>query len=1717
MNEPPTSSPEAPNTENTNQIASGVVTAVSTATPAAITASNSGAPLAQARAAFKSNAFASVPTSIASLKASNSSLNAPAPAPIPAPVVMAPVTGAVPSVTAPGPTVAPIASTTAPNTAVSSTTVPSITPVTASAPVPSGVSTTTGPGMNGTRGIGAAITTAAPTSASTQLPSIGAAVIGAAVTVPICTIRWPKNSSKTPSDTESICDTIGLRKSSAVDALLRKLDLFWENGSVIPYSFIGGTAGQQTKFNLNINNWANIMNYRFMQVASAGFVRVSFDPNAGSWSYIGQAAREAPPSEATVNIVLSDTYTLTASEASLALHLLCHMLGMMHEHPGPGNGGSATLDEQAVYSCYQQCFGWDSQTTKTQILDVYNSKGVSNYDTVRPSSLMRYPIPAVLTTQQMNVLLPEGSGVPGVDLSYLMANYPMSNVAPTQLVDDATAQAMADAQSQGNIRKMRAIFHAYLLSGRLAPPGSPDQPAHGVDPTHPRPEDLGWCATIDPVDSSDIASGTNAPSGVQHGAIRAIPSFISSLFGNTGELWDPYTVITYGFLNPDKATEYRRTRVRNALAWYSRNTSLSFQFVDNIHTWDFGQPKRPNLDALNRCNIRIFFGTKDEWKSKSASEPEAVKPRVDLTTVGWAAFGRAQVTATKPADAPNYLPEFTSFYISNQAMDKDNDLEVEDLLKSDQTLYHELGHALGLHHEHAIPNTPIDITKDEFEKDLVGTAFDKHSVMLYSGKLYKASSEQTSVNSYPSPTDLAMLRLIYPDKPEPTGYTFNSALEEMDFNQLESAIFRDLRNKVFKDGNQISPSDLRKLRTELIDNLKKRPRLARGVTARPAHPTIHIDTRAELIVKPGFNGRDAFGPVTADPTPFAYYQYNDSDPPESVDPNAGGPSGPAHGAQNNPPLTSGPAPPVQAPGFLHELVTNLKQFFSPGGNQIFTLQFPGRFLDQASYAWDTSSAGVYGQFIKPTAVNEAEFRLVDQLYDVAPNVGGPNGTNLSIVYEQLLNNLLPKYVDNGLAQQQDQIRQWMIKDVPMTQWVGDIMQRQQTREQSLAQAIADSTSSAGTAAPTADPSDATKPPAGMMFGIANKSTKNGETLNRIELSELLMNEYLYAKQDWEVERDRLIRQASQGDIGTPESQRALNDLTRQLAHITDTRQAQLASKYSDAVVRGYSHTIRQYMGYLDIASPAEALQDAKDSLREAAMSSLDGSMKVYPVQLTPLDWFAGLSTSFTLEDLTLNPEIIRTQIQAKSYELDTLTSQLVSLQMGSRGDPTDLQNKVRAAQTALDSAQSALSQSYSNNVIAMAKTCLDAYGKLDTKTLSSKVQIAEAVLADLPAMMDTVQTAQDKLTSSSRALSQLLAAQALAEATDTKQQQQQITLQIQSLSADLKELETRWQALTASTGGVNPKVTIADSSETVPTGPIELPAESSSGGSRWQTITFTSNTKSREASTNSDSSASSQQWSCNLWFASGSGSSSSSTATSSSTAKATDDTIDLALRVTMVTVDRGGWFQPQFFKESKTFYKVDPDVTWTSATPDAMPNILKGETPVTGLMPGFPIAFLIAKDIVIRITHSSSSSAESKQADAASAASSGGLLCFSYSNSHSSSSTSTSSNFQSYSNGFIVKIPGPQILGYMIQLADPDQTKLMPATLPTNFFIPDDEYNKGVEGGGGPDHTINPGGSKADAPTITQDKLREMLDKMLNDKIGELFNEAKGPSEGTSA
>ncbi|KAJ7270869.1 hypothetical protein C8J57DRAFT_1065233 [Mycena rebaudengoi] len=1484
-----------------------------------------------------------------------------------------------------------------------------------------------------------------------------------------CAIAVPPSEQNSDVSKETIIGAIGgTSPASVAHAVVTKLGQLWDSGATITYSYVGGTTNQQAKVDKLIQEWqvdkllrdppfpyANIT----FQRASVGTLRISFNDKLGSWSYVGTMNMEIPTSEVTMNLGwIEDTNFISDDERGVVLHEFGHVLGLLHEQ-SPARSGKIHLNQDAVYAYYGATQHWDKATVKSQIIDVYNSTDISNYSALDITSVMMYFMPRQMNVEQIDI--PPNDALSDMDRAYMVINYPRPSphaLAPQWTLDYALKVSGVDAMTtqdiknaKGNVDKIRALFTAFQVAQRA----KATPPSNGANPDGGETSD----------DESD--------DGAEHGANPSGPFIIDFLESDSGSpasgaehgvvdgediLWIPNTTITYGFMpgtdDGSAVTPWRKERVDKALQLYRDNSSLKFTFVDTTG-WDF-----KNKLARKNCQVRIAFG-----------EPRDVGA---ITIWGWSYHGRnAEKFKFDPLAEPNRPgPKYTTMYLGGQPKDSaaEQALDSVKLKWANQTVYHELGHALGLTHEHQSPRTETipSLSGKTVVDYLMATTFDPDSIMLYrnipfdTDKGYDPTSK-TKMNTYPSGSDLDFIQLMYPDSGEPTG-KFATSLAAFGFKDEIPKLLTQAKSAL---GTKNNPG-MAELRASIVLNLSTSdpPRLSTRVVTPPPR----------LSIRGPSSGVEPSGPT------------HDAGPPGGAD---GAPA----------------ASTSQVPGFLMQLVDALKQFFNPGGNQIFTLQFPGRFLDQASYAWDTQLAGIYGQFIKPTAVNEAEFRLVDQLYDLASNVGGPNGTNLSIVYEQLLNNLLPKYVENGLAKQQDQIRQWLMKDVPMSQWIRDIMERQKAREAALANAVA--VGMGEKSAPgmriggihwrnltisdeetdPATPTPSNMPTRGIMFDVSSKGSS--ETLNRIELSELLMNEYLYAKQDWEIERDALISQASQ----------ALNELTRKLAHITATRQAQLAAKYSDAVVRGYSHTVREYMGYLDIASPAEALQNAKDSLRESAMSSLDGSMKVYPVQMTPLDWFQGLSTSFTMEDLTQDPEIIRTQINAKSQQLDTLNAQLVALQMGAKGDPAALQNKVEAAQTALDSAQSTLSQTYSNNIISMANTCLDAVGKVDIATLAGKIGVAQSVLSQLPAQMDAVKSAQDNLTSSSRALSQIMAAQALAEATDTKQQQQQLTLQIQSLTGDLKELQTRWQVLTASTGGVAPPVTVDQSDVRIdPTLPVQLPQESSSGGSRWQSITLTSSKSSRTDIAKSHSDATSEQWSCNLWIASGSGSSSSSSAASTTSTTATDDTIDLAFRATLVTVDRGGWFQPQFFKESKAFYKVNGDISWVDDKPNK----------VNGLMPGFPVAFLIAKDIVVRVTHSDTSSTNSKSSDAASSASSGGFLCFSYSKSSSSNSTATASNFQAFSNGYIIKIPGPQILGYMIEKTDTDDAHLMPAELPADFFIPDDDYNKGVNGD--PAHGANPadGAHPPEGNTaITQDQLQKALSKMLDDKVGELFNALK--------
>ena len=630
--------------------------------------------------------------------------------------------------------------------------------------------------------------------------------------------------------------------------------------------------------------------------------------------------------------------------------------------------------------------------------------------------------------------------------------------------------------------------------------------------------------------------------------------------------------------------------------------------------------------------------------------------------------------------------------------------------------------------------------------------------------------------------------------------------------------------------------------------------------------------------------------------------------------------------------------------FLEVIVNSLKQVFAPTTGQCFAFQFPARFLQKDLYAWDTSAAGIYGQFVKPVAVNESEFRLVDQLYNVGEVVGAPNGQNLSICYEQVLNNLVPGHENDSriIAKQQEQIRRWLMKEVPAAGWVKNLIESQHNRSVTLSAAVGSTLTS-----PDGEPVP--------QFAVANRLSEDGK-VNRMELAEALMEEYLSAKQVWELERDTMIKKARAKNEN-------MEDITRKLAHITAIREAQLAAKHADAVVRGYSRTIRQYLGYMDIKSPSEMLQDAKDALREAATSSFDGAMNIYPVQMMPIDWFQSLSTSFTMEDLTSKPEVIYQQIDIKSKLLDLLQSRLAALQFSPKNDLKALKLAVEQAQSEYSKCQSNLQTTYSSNVLSLAQSFVSAANEFQFSVFVTQARlfgIAESAFNGIEDSMKKATAAHDAVNSTSRAYSQALSAVTLAEATDTSQETTSITLQIDAVRKEITELTTRVQVMRASPAAPENTPKLAD----VPFFPPH--PSGTAGGSRWQEITLTHETSNiYRASITQVSSVSGSDVS---FFWGSKKQTSTSFAGDLASSSSESFKVDIGFRATMVTVDRGGWFQPQFFKQSSGFCHIDKKI-FASKWPEGINSMedfrdatqAQWEELNKGLFPAYPVGFIICK------------------------------------------------------------------------------------------------------------------------------------------------------------
>ncbi|KAF9530510.1 hypothetical protein CPB83DRAFT_763109 [Crepidotus variabilis] len=1362
-----------------------------------------------------------------------------------------------------------------------------------------------------------------------------------------CAQRNLNTSSKVPVEAESPEEPV-----FTAFAVVTKVDRLWTPGDNLTYAFMEKAttiyqSNQQQKVKNAILEWQKYANITFECIdnVETAIVRISFNLRGGSWSFVGTEVNDVEKTEATMNLgwVYGDSTEPTDGERGAILHEFGHTLGLLHEIQSPDRTGKLTLKHDAVIDYYSEALQCTPEEVERQIIDVYNSAEISNYSELDMDSIMMYFMPATLNEEGIRVL--PNNSLSATDKAFMIINYPLDD---KNLFEEALHTTAVEGESRERILQMydqmdyvgiRREFSQYCAAARAAskPPVDPNIPDL---PGPPVPD---ACA-FDPVmaywRSSSRSNGINADA----------PGF----------LWQPGQEITYSWVQSSThATAYRKRRVRETFGAYATRVNLSFREVSRDTSAD----------------IHVYFG---------------VSPR---SAAGWALCGTSAATGKRTAPEVEAFggTEETSLVLSDDVIFKFEPTSPERKAREERLLTHEIGHVLGLEHEHGIAHQVDDLVSGSSRHDLF--FYDEDSIMLYPSPEARFDAEwslwkdhfnvrSTKYNRKPSKTDLAFLGALYP---RPRGHIddhFENDLADLGIRSMELLIQRDLAFSHY--GRAEFSQHIQQLRSQMSQ---------------------HLDlVRSDPPVIPAKSPIQQHGIINPNSRPT-----NRS--------------------------------------FVDELMKQLSSTFKPTSGQIFALQFPGRFLQSSLYAWDTGRAGIAAQFTKPTVVNENEFRLVDQLYNVGSVISAPNGLNLSIVYEQVLNNLIPgvQLSQVNFTKHQAQIRQWLLKEVPATDWVKNLITSQTSK--------------------TSVQSTPTSPKA--PFDLPNKLS-DADKVNRLELSSALTQEYLSAKQAWELERQSMIENARGDNVDAA---------VRRLGRITAIREAQLAAKHADAVVRGFSHLIRQYTAYLDIKTPSEMLQDAKDALRESATSSLDGSLKVYPVQMQPVDWFLSLSTNFKVEDLTENPTLYLEQINAKSKQLDALDARLASLSNRPRLQASDLRKAAETARDSLNQANANLASAYSTNVVALARTCINSSNKFvmaDFLSCAQVANIADSSFVDIERKMKSLTDAQVDVQRTTRTLTRLEADVSLAEATSAVQEATEIHDQIRRLTKDISTITSRYQALLYSQNpsGATPFAPITPQILSLDQIPL-LPFRQDSQEGRWQNFTFNHQIDTLYSFSSENSGASAATTSTSLFFGTHDSDNRSASASSSSTDSVSGIQVEIGFRATLVNVDRSGWFQPQFFKQSSGFHFLNKHASWSR-----WPSNVKSTNDLTGmgnlspseaataceeinkyLLPAFPAAFVICKDITIKIHLSNTNIQKSSAEMAAFAATSSGVLCFSTNSSDTSATSSGSYGFQAASDGCVIRIAGPQILGYYLQFLDPDTTTEVPDTLPDGFLVSDSDYD----------------------------------------------------------
>ncbi|MCI9022704.1 MAG: hypothetical protein HFH32_18720 [Eubacterium sp.] len=675
------------------------------------------------------------------------------------------------------------------------------------------------------------------------------------------------------------------------------------------------------------------------------------------------------------------------------------------------------------------------------------------------------------------------------------------------------------------------------------------------------------------------------------------------------------------------------------------------------------------------------------------------------------------------------------------------------------------------------------------------------------------------------------------------------------------------------------------------------------------------------------------------------------------------------------------------------------------GTQLFTMEMPGRVLNQLDYAYPMKDYNS-STLTKPYAVAENEFRLTDGMFDLAPIVQGPNGNRLSNTFETLVNNYTPD-ISN------------------IKEFVTDKMELRLF----------------------------------LMETITDEIDGEEVTCSRIEFCQRMYMRYLKQKYNWDQEKiDEHVKASSSGD---------LDGYAKWLATTSWTKDQALENLFQDAVIRGFYHEVLTILGFLDVQSPAERLAKAKANRRSSVRRSLDASMEVLPVQLQPSSWFRSLSPNFSPKDMTLDRQYLAEQYQAKRSVLSSLEAELrvLLLNQADVDGLKDMEAQLAALKKQLDQSEAAAFKGFADNMVEAVKliceiasngdiaalvaggeeSLVESIAKMDGNLLSALGLDAQTAKKLGKMMYDFYAENLDYFSTYNELLDAELQ-YARAQTNDYSDQIEILKERIAIISREVAELQ-----VVVASGAVHTEDSI--SADTL------LPGNRYNEDSEFMDIVFGRSQVENRMREDSDSFFTSVKSSMCRFLSSVHAEGEYSLSETSFMKSFLSSDFTIGMRATKVTIDRGGWFDAGILDLTPSYRRLKETISGGAGL--SAEGILKeyrtnegienGRFSVasklvcapdngTYLLPAVPMSFLVVKDVVMRAKMASVSQDDYERFKKAAFSSSASFMGFRLSGGGAKESFCGLHNLENNESQFVMRIPGPQILGWFQELPAKDKS-----------------------------------------------------------------------------